>query len=197
MSARAAPSRWGAATVALHWLSALTILGLLGLGLVMVYSIDDAAQKFDMFQLHKSLGFVALAMLAARMPVRLFSGAPLPLSSRPWEKLAAGGMHWALYLLTLIATLSGWAMASATIIPVPIRFFRLFKIPNIAPANAVLEKQLSSLHTIATWTMLALVVVHIAAALKHHLIDRDDTLRRMTPAWLTGSWNRAAAKTGA
>lgn len=181
MSASVEPKRWSVATVSLHWLSALVIVGLLGLGLFMVYGVEDAARKFDLYQLHKSFGFVALALLVARVFVRLGGRAPPLVSTRTWERVAAASTHWALYVLTLIAIVSGWATASATIIPVPIRFFHIFVIPNITSADAALEKQMSSLHTIATWSLLALVGIHVAAALKHHLVDRDDTLRRMSP----------------
>ena len=177
-------ARWNAATISLHWLSALAIVGLLALGLVMTHLIDSPARRFDLYQIHKSLGFVALFLLAARLAVRLTSHAPPPLSTVAWERHAATAMHVALYFLTFVATISGWVTASATIIPVPIRFFRMFVIPNIVSSNAILEKQASLVHTLATWSMLALVAIHVAAALKHHLFDRDDTLRRMTPGGL-------------
>jgi cytochrome b561 len=173
--------RWSPATIALHWLSALTIISLLALGLIMTHAITDTAQRFDLYQVHKSLGFVALFLLACRVAARMISRTPTAFSVIAWERRAATAMHGALYLFTFVATISGWVTASATIIPVPIQFFRLFTIPNIVASNPALEKQASLVHTVATWSIIVLVAVHVLAALKHHLVDRDDTLRRMIP----------------
>ena len=172
--------RWSAATIILHWLSALVIMGLLVLGLLMVHAIDDAATKFDLYQWHKSIGFVALALLALRLMARL-RPAPPSLPMPAWERRAANAMHWTLYLLTLVAAVSGWLLASAAIIPIPTRFFNWFVIPGIASPNAALAEQMTLLHLGATWLMAALVALHIAAALKHHFVNRDATLSRMLP----------------
>ena len=180
MSERVLEDRWSAATIALHWLSALVVVGLLVLGLTMVHAIDDAATKFDLYQWHKSFGFVALALLALRLLARL-RPAPTALPMPLWEHRAATAMHWTLYLLTLVATLSGWLLASAAVIPIPTRFFNLFVIPAIASPNATLAERMTALHLGATWLMGALVALHIAAAFKHHFIDRDATLRRILP----------------
>ena len=183
MSDAQSPARWSPATIALHWLSALLILGLLALGWVMVHAIDDAASRFDLYQLHKSLGFVALALLLARLAARLASPAPAGLAMPAWEQRAASAMHWTLLLLTAIAALSGWLLASAAIIPIPTRFFDLFVIPNIAGANPRLAEQMTLLHYVATRLMMVLVALHIGAALKHHFVNRDAALRRILPRW--------------
>jgi cytochrome b561 len=178
-----APSRWNSATIALHWLSALVILVLLALGWVMVHAIDDAASRFDLYQMHKSLGFVALALSLARIVARLASPAPVALAMPAWEQRAASATHWTLYILTLISTMSGWLLASAATIPIPTRFFNLFVIPNIAGADPVLAEQMRQVHFVATWLMMGLVALHVAAALKHHFFNRDAALRRMLPQW--------------
>ena len=178
-------SRWSTATIWLHWLSALVIIGLLALGWIMVHAVDDSAEKFDLYQWHKSFGFVALALLLARIVARLASAAPAALAMPAWELRAANAMHWTLYGLTLVATLSGWLLASAAVIPIPSRFFNLFVIPNIAGSDPALAGQMTLLHYLATRLMMALVALHIAAALKHHFIDRDDALRRILPRWRT------------
>ena len=180
-----APSRWSGSTIALHWLSALVVLTLLALGWLMVHAIDDAASRFDLYQLHKSLGFVALALLLARIAARLATRPPIALAMPRWEQRAATLAHWTLYLLTLIATLSGWLLTSAATIPIPTRFFNLFVIPNIAAANPALAEQMTEVHLIATWLLMGLAALHIAAALKHHFINRDAALRRILPQWPT------------
>jgi cytochrome b561 len=180
-----APSRWSPATIALHWLSALVIIVLLALGWVMVHAIADAASRFDLYQLHKSLGFVALALLLARIVARLASPAPVALAMPAWEQRAATAAHRTLFILTLIATLSGWLLASAATIPIPTRFFNLFVIPNIAGASPALAEQMTEVHFVATWLMMGLVALHIAAALKHHYVNRDAALRRILPRWVS------------
>lgn len=181
-----APKRWSSATITFHWLSALIALGLLALGLTMVHAIDDPARKYDFYQFHKSLGFVALALLPGRLIARLASRAPPSPLLPAWQQHAATMMHWALYLLTLIATLSGWMLASATTIPIPTRFFNLFVIPNIAASSAVLAERMTIVHIGATWLMLALIAQHVGAALKHQFVDRDDELWQIVPRWLGG-----------
>jgi cytochrome b561 len=175
------PLRWSPATVLLHWLSALVVIGLLALGWVMVHAIDDAALRFDLYQWHKSFGFVALILLLARVLARMAARAPAALAMPAWERRAASAMHWALYILTLIAVLSGWLLASAAVIPIPTRFFGLFVIPNIAATDPALAEQMTLLHYLATRLMMALAALHIAAALKHHFVNRDEALRRMAP----------------
>jgi cytochrome b561 len=172
--------RWSGATILLHWLSALVIVALLVLGWTMVHAIDNPASKFDLYQWHKSLGFVALALLASRLLARL-RPAPPALPMPRWERCAATAMHWTLYSLTMVSAMSGWLLASAAIIPIPTRFFNLFVIPAIASPNAALAEQMSVVHFGATWLMGALIALHMAAALKHHFVNRDTTLRRILP----------------
>ena len=186
MNVSRAPERWSSATIALHWSSALIVLVLLALGLVMVHAIDDAARKYDFYQLHKSLGFIALALLPARLIARLASRAPPSPPMPAWLRRVSATTHGALYVLTLMATLSGWLLASATIIPIPTRFFNMFVIPNIVGSSAVMAKQMAFVHTGATWLMMALVALHVGAALKHQFVDRDAVLRQMVPLWLVG-----------
>ena len=183
MSEPESASRWSAATIALHWLSALIVVGLLALGWIMVHATDDAAEKFDLYQWHKSFGFVALGLLLARLAARAASPAPAALAMPAWERRAASAMHWTLYGLTAIAASSGWLLASGAAIPIPTRLFNLFVIPNIATANPALAEQMTLVHYVATRLMMGLVALHVAAALKHHFVNRDAALRRILPNW--------------
>ncbi len=178
--------RWSSATIALHWLSALVVLALLALGLAMVHAVDDPARRYDFYQLHKSLGFVALALLPGRLIARLASRAPPSPPLPAWMQRARAMLHGALYLLTLIATLSGWLLASATILPIPTRFFNMFVVPNIAASSAALAEQMTLIHIGATWLMLAVIALHVGAALKHQFVDRDCVLQQIVPRWLAG-----------
>jgi cytochrome b561 len=179
---KAAPQRWSAATIAQHWLSAVLILILLGLGWLMVHGDLEASTKFDLYQLHKSLGFLGLALLALRLGARLVQASPpAPPAMPPWEHRLAGLAHVAFYLLLLAAALTGWLLVSAAIVAIPTRFFDLIVIPNLVRPDASLSANMAFWHYVVSRLLVGLLVLHIAAALKHHFVDRNDVLARMLP----------------
>jgi cytochrome b561 len=98
-----------------------------------------------------------------------------------WERRLAGLAHFALYALLLIAALSGWMRVSSAIIPIPSRFFDLFVIPNLVGLDAAFSDDMALLHYVVSRLLIGLLVLHVAAALKHHFVDRDDVLVRMLP----------------
>jgi cytochrome b561 len=182
LSGEKRPGRWGALPMALHWLIALIIAALIVIGWRMVYGELSAAETFDAYQLHKSLGFLAFALTAARLAARIsFASPPEPPAPR-WERRLASFTQGALIVLTIGASLAGWLVVSASPLPIPTRVFNLFVIPNIARPDAALFGLATLAHKVAAWTIAGLVALHIAGALKHHLVDRDDVLRRMLPA---------------
>ncbi len=172
-----APPRWSPAIVALHWINAALILGLLGFGWIMTHSPFGAGTTFDLYQAHKSLGFTALALTALRLAARLAAAATARVSG--WEGLDARAVQTAFYVLTLAAIAAGWLVVSASPLPVPTEFFGLIVIPNIVPADATLFARSVLAHQVAAYAIAALVALHVAGAVKHHCVDRDDTLRRM------------------
>jgi cytochrome b561 len=175
--------RWSPPIVALHWLSGLLLLGLLALGWLMVHAQFDAAERFDMYQLHKSLGFSALALFVVRGIVRATTTSPAPAPMRDWERVCAKAAHSGLYLLSWISIMSGWLVVSSAIVHVPSRFFDVFVIPDIPGVSAAQAQSAQTLHCISVWGLAALVIVHAVAALKHHFVNRDTVLTRMLPAW--------------
>jgi cytochrome b561 len=183
LKAEARPAHWSGLIISLHWAAGAIILALIALGWVMIYGGLDAAQTFDLFQWHKSLGFAALAFTAARLAARLRrSSPPAPVSPR-WERLLAAFTQGLLYILTICAIASGWLVVSTSPLPIPTRFFNLFVIPNIAPPNPSLFAASTLAHKAAAWSITCLVALHAAGALKHHFADRDDVFRRMLPRW--------------
>jgi cytochrome b561 len=181
-AAGAREPRWGVATIILHWLSALLILALLGLGWFMVHGGLRAPTQFDLYQLHKSLGFLSLALLLLRFGARLAEPAPpAPAATRGWERVSARLAHLTFYGLLIGAVLSGWLRVSSALIPVPSQFFGLFAIPNLTGADAAFSGQMALVHYVVSRLIVALLVLHVAAALKHHFIDRDEILTRMLP----------------
>ena len=177
--------------IALHWAAGAVILGLIALGWIMVHGGLDSAATFDLYQRHKSWGFVALALTAGRLVARFASSSPQAPASPRWERRLAASTQGALYLLTLCAIVSGWLVVSASPLPVPTRFFDLFVIPNIAPPGPSLFAAAELAHETAAWAIAALVALHVAGALKHHFVDGDDVLRRMLPRRRRASARRA------
>jgi cytochrome b561 len=177
---RAPPARWSLAVIALHWISAALILVLIALGVAMVHGPFGAAQKFDFYQLHKSLGFAALAVMALHLAARLATRAPPPRGALFERRLAALAQA-ALYALSFAAILAGWLDVSTSPLPIPTRVFNLFVMPNIARPDHALYQAALAAHRYASWLIAALVALHVAGALKHHILDKDDVLKRMAP----------------
>jgi cytochrome b561 len=177
----ARPERWSGTIITLHWAAGAVILGLIALGWIMVHGGLDSAATFDLYQRHKSWGFVALALTAGRLAARFASSSPQAPASPRWERRLAASTQGSLYVLTICAILSGWLVVSASPLPVPTRFFDLIVIPNIARADPSLFAAAELAHETAAWAIAALVALHVAGALKHHLLDGDDVLKRMLP----------------
>jgi len=178
----ASPPRWGIATIVVHWLSAGVVIGLLGLGGAMVHGGFDTATTFDLFQSHKSLGVAAAVLAVLRLALRATTVAPpLPATTRRHEVWAARTTHGLLLALPVVAVASGWLVVSTAPLPVPTRVFGLFTLPPIAAPDAARFAVAVQVHGWATWAIAGLAAVHVAAAVKHAVVDRDGTIRRMLP----------------
>jgi cytochrome b561 len=174
------PGGWSGWIAIPHGLGAVAVPGLLGLGVYMTRADLDAAAKFDLYQWHKTVGFLTLLLTLARVALRAFVRAPEPLASIPARTRAlAGAAHVALYVLAVGVGVSGWARISSAIIPIPIDLFGLATAPDIAPVDADLSEALARVHRYLAYALAAVLVVHVAAALKHRFVDGDATLRRM------------------
>jgi cytochrome b561 len=173
------PTRWNLGVVAFHWLNAALIVALLAIGWAMTHRVFGAATSFDLFQQHKSLGFVALAVTFVRLAVRVLMLAPPPVPG--WEGGLSRTVQASFYVLTLVAVGAGWLAVSTSPLPVPTRLFGLFVIPNVAPPDAALFASAVLAHRLAAYAIAALLALHVAGALKHHFIDRDVTLAHMAP----------------
>jgi cytochrome b561 len=145
-----------------------------------------AATVFNLYQWHKSLGFVILALTAARLIAHMSVTAPAAAPFSPWEQRLAALVQASLYALTIPAIVAGWLVVSASPLPIPTRFFDLFVIPNIAKPDSAMFAGARLAHALCAYAIACLVALHIAGALKHHLADRDDVLARMLPRWPKG-----------
>ncbi len=170
---------WPGAIRLLHWMSAVMILTMLAVGTIMV-RVDDTGIRFDLYQSHKAFGIVVLSVTVLRLLVRLMLAPRGPSVPDPrWQSYAASAAHVALYLLVVAVALSGWTMASATPLPIPTSVFGLFNLPAIVPRDLSTYTLAKTWHGWLTKALLAVILLHVAAALKHHLLDRDTVLTRM------------------
>lgn len=175
--------RWGPVSQLLHWLIVLLILGMGTVGLVMT-EMRNSPDKIQVYLLHKSFGLTVLALIALRLLWRLYAGAPKPVPGTPhWQERIASLTHGALYALVFAMPVSGWVLNSSA--GFPLRWFNLFNLPSIATKNESLHELSEQLHEWLFWTLIAVALVHAAAAIYHHVFQHDATLARMLPrGWL-------------
>ena len=144
-----------------------------------------APDTFALYQWHKSFGFLVLALAVLRLAWRFANPSPgLPDGMPAIERIAAHLGHAGLYALLLALPLSGWLMVSASPWGIPTVLFEVLPVPHLPVPEALggkaeAEAVLKELHEVLGFALLALVVLHVAAALKHHFINRDTVLRRM------------------
>ena len=179
MVTAAAPSRYHLLSVALHWLTLLLLVAVYALiELRGIYPKGSEAREL-MKHWHFMLGLLVFVLVLARLPARaLFREPPITPAPPAWQEWMARAMHLALYAFLVGMPLLGWVVLSAKGKPVP--FFGL-ELPTLVATDRAWSKELESLHaligTIGYW----LIGLHAAAALYHHYVMSDDTLRRMTP----------------
>ena len=172
-------ARYGVVAKFLHWVMALLILALIPLGWWMA-DLPLDLEKIWYYNFHKSLGIVVLGLALIRLFWRRISPPPLPpLDQSPFEKKAAHAVHIGLYVAFIAQPIIGIVHSWAT--GFPIVFFNSYALPNMISANKALAEQLSTAHFVIGWSIAAIVVLHICAALKHHYQDKDDILTRMVP----------------
>ncbi len=178
MPLRSTEAGWGALVRAFHWSIALLILVQAVIGLSMV-EMGLTPAKVRVFALHKSIGMTILALVLLRIAWRLGERRPADPPAMPrWQVLAARAVHLALYLLILAIPLSGWWFNSAS--NAPLVWFGWFDLPSLTGGfDRVWKPRALLVHQTLFWLLVALLVVHVGAALWHHFRQRDDVLRRM------------------
>ena len=176
--------RWGPVSQALHWSIALLVLAMAAIGL----SLDELPRSpkwFWVYDLHKSIGLLLLALVVVRLAWRLYAGAPPPVSGLPRiQRFAAGATHAVLYLLILAMPLSGWLYDSASGLR-PLQWFGLVAVPRLIGADEGRADDLHDLHEDLFAILVVVALLHVAAAVWHHVFRGDATLARMLPrGWL-------------
>ena len=170
---------WGVVAKTFHWLLAVIIIAQLVLGKV-AEEASVSPQKLDLFVWHKSIGVTVLLLVALRIAWRLVITPPRAVAGvARWEHWAARASHALLYILMIVVPISGWWVSDTS--RIPFKAFWLIPVPDFLAADRDASQAAEVVHGILTTTLLVLIVVHILAALRHHFILRNDTLRRMLP----------------
>ena len=181
--------------IGLHWIIAILIIGMLAVGKYMVGLDESDPLRFTLTQWHKSFGIFAMLLILLRLSWRLFNRPPAPPQTlKPWENRAAHAAHWLLYALMVVIPVSGWIMVSASPLELPTLLFNAIHWPHLAPFYALANKAeiarlFVEIHELAGTAMIVLLLAHIAAALRHRFVLRDDVMLRMSPKTRDGKWS--------
>jgi cytochrome b561 len=173
------PPGFTGTAIALHWVAAALIIGNLAFGLYMV-DLPLSPAKLRYLSWHKWAGVTILLVSAARLLWRVSHPSPaLPAAMPRWQRAAAHASHHFLYLLFFAAPLTGWLFSSTAGFQTV--YFGVLPIPDLLGKNKELADVLKASHRFINYALAALVVLHAAAAVKHHVVDGDDVLARMLP----------------
>jgi cytochrome b561 len=175
-------NRYGIVAIVLHWFMALLLIFLIILGLYMVAlpEVGFNRKKIALILLHKDIGMIALALALLRFVWRLGNIVPmLPPTIPMWQKIAARTVHLAFYGFMIALPVSGWMMSSAAGIPATI--LGVFTLPNLVSSNMNKVPMYIEIHKWLGYGLIATIGLHISAAMLHHFVYKDDTLRRMLP----------------
>lgn len=165
--------------ISLHWLIALALVATFSVGLYMP-DLPLSPTKLQIYSWHKWAGVTLFLLALWRLFWRATHRPPASPASVPrWQQRAAQAVHGLLYVLIIAIPLSGWLMSSAKGFQTV--YFGILPLPDLLAKNKELGETLAVVHQTLNYTLAALVLAHVGAALKHHLIDRDDVLQRMLP----------------
>lgn len=169
--------RYSLAAIFLHW----TIAALLAFQISIGWALHDlGARGFALFQLHKSIGITILLLTLARIAVRYWKPSPAPVESG-WQGALAKAVHGGLYLFMLGAPLTGWALVSTAKVKVPTLIFGVIPLPHL-PLPMKAHELAEGGHALLAWVGVALFLLHVAGALRHHMLLKDGLIWRIMPA---------------
>ena len=173
--------RYGLVSRFLHWVMALLIFAMIGLGAYMTDLAKEDPLRAQLYSMHKAVGVTLLGLAIIRILWILVSRPPvMPAALQRWEVVLAKSTVGLLYLLMLVTPIAGYLMTNTG--GNPISYFGLFELPALMGENHDLHELLEEVHEVLAFTILALAILHIAGALKHRFIDKDpgaDVLKRM------------------
>jgi len=176
-------TRYTKVAIALHWVIALLIIGQI-IGGKYMHSLDPTPEKFELYQMHKSFGLIILILSFIRLFWRIGHRPPvLPNAMAGWEKLLSKLTHLGFYILMIGTPVIGWMMVSASPINIPTKIFGTIPWPDF-PGLTRSESAVNffkEFHELMAYAIIGLLFLHIAGALKHYFLGKDDVLSRMLP----------------
>jgi len=173
-------SSWGSVSRWFHWILGLAIIGMLAYGWWMNH-IPARADRYFYRSIHADIGYVVLLLTVIRLIWRGVNPTPaLPDDTPPWQRIVARASHVLLYLVTILVAMLGWAMSGAR----PVNqnyasFFGSFNVPQFTSPDKAAAGAYEDRHIFFAYVLLALIVLHVAAAAWHHFIRRDRITLRM------------------
>ncbi|NML26910.1 cytochrome b [Zoogloea dura] len=170
--------RYSGPAIAAHWLIAALILVAFPLGVYM-HDLPLSPNKLKLYSYHKWIGITVLLLFVPRILWRITHRPPAALPMPAWQHKIAEGTHHLLYLLMFLVPLTGWLMSSAKGFQVV--YFGVLPLPDLIGKSEELGDLFKEVHEALNWALLVLVGLHVAGALKHVILDKDGTLRRMLP----------------
>ena len=172
-----ASSRYSTPAIVLHWLVAVLIFATFPLGLYMV-DLPLSPDKLKLYSYHKWIGVSVFLLVAIRLGWRLTHTPPaLPGDIAAWQRRASAVAHGLLYAMMGVIPVSGWLMSSAKGFQTV--WFGVLPLPDLVEKSRELGELLATVHQFLNYVLLALVILHVGAALKHHFIERRPFLQRM------------------
>jgi cytochrome b561 len=191
MSGSETPQRYTRTAITLHWLIAVAALGLIAWGWWMqTIPKNPVGPRVDAFNLHKSVGLTVLLLMLVRIAWRARHRPP-PLVPMPrWQSRLAVGVHILIYACLIVQPLSGYLGSAFS--GYPVRFFGVV-LPAWAAKSDALKDAMSALHLVNSWVLVAALIVHFAGSIKHALVDRDGSFRRMWPGTRRSADDRPAS----
>lgn len=170
--------KYNRGAIALHWLTAALVVANLLLGPSMV-ALPISPRKLHWYLIHKSIGITIFLLTSLRVAWRAIRPHPEPVPMPSWQRRAARASHALLYVLLFAIPTSGWLYSSAT--GVQVVYLGIVTLPDLVGKDKALGDALRLVHISLNSLLFAVVCIHVAAAIKHHFIDRDDALIRMLP----------------
>jgi cytochrome b561 len=175
MNPTAAPG-YGLVAKLLHWLIFILLAVQYAIGSIMPHigrkTVDEGWVSW-----HFSVGAAILFFIVIRLAWRLLHPVPQHPSLAPWERLAFGITHWSLYLLVLVMTLLGWAATNSR--GWDVKLFGLVTLPQVAPKGSKWGHECGDIHNVLVYVLLGFILLHVAGALYHHFVKRDQVVGRI------------------
>lgn len=183
MTLDSAPRRYHGFAIALHWVLAAGLVAMFSLGIYMA-DLPFSPQRLKLYNWHKWAGVTILLLSIVRLVWRLTHRPPalpqsITLGMPAWQIRAYHATHTSMYALFFIVPLVGWAYSSAA--GFPIVWFGVVPLPDFVPVSKTLAELIKPWHQITGLALAGLIVLHVAAALKHHWVNRDGLIERMLP----------------